>query len=114
MGQIVFFRPSRMVGMALSFVVREDARELGQLANGKYFVVTVTPGSHSYAVHSEATDRLTLEVEAGETYFVQQTIQMGFVAGRPNLSPSDQATFAHALDHMRASTWVSRQAPAAP
>jgi len=51
------------------------------------------PGAHAYTVHSEAKDVMNLEVEAGETYFVIGGITMGFMAGRPNLSPSDQAVF---------------------
>lgn len=91
--QIVFFRPSRFTGAAIGFKVREGTTELGKLRSGKYFVASVEPGTHEYTVHSEAKDVLTMEVEAGETYYVQGTITMGFMAGRPNLSPSDQATF---------------------
>ena len=90
---IVFFRPSKFTGAAIGFKVREGETELGKLRNGKYFVANVEPGTHQYTVHSEAKDILTLEVEAGETYYVQGTITMGFMAGRPNLSPSDQVTF---------------------
>lgn len=91
--QIVFFRPSKLTGAAIGFKVREGETELGKLRSGKYFVASVEPGTHQYTVHSEAKDVLTMEVEAGETYYVQGTITMGFMAGRPNLSPSDQATF---------------------
>lgn len=92
-GQVVFFRPSKLTGAAIGFKVREGETELGKLRSGKYFIASVEPGTHQYTVHSEAKDVLTLEVEAGETYYVQGTISMGFMAGRPNLSPSDQATF---------------------
>ena len=92
-GQIVFFRPSKMVGMAIGFKVREGDVELGKLRNGKYFVVAVEPGTHEYNVHGETKDVLTMEIEAGETYYVQGTLGMGIVAGRPNLAPSDEATF---------------------
>lgn len=91
--QIVFFRASKFTGAAIGFIVREGQTELGKLRNGNYFVATVEPGTHEYTVHSEAKDVLTLEVEAGETYYVQGSISMGFMAGRPNLSPSDQAAF---------------------
>lgn len=90
---IVFFRPKKMVGAAVGFKVREGDVELGKLRNGTYFVLKVSPGRHEYVVHSEAKDILTMETEAGETYYVQGTLGMGVVAGRPNLSPSDQATF---------------------
>lgn len=92
-GQIVFFRPSKFAGGAIGFKVREGQTELGKLRSGKYFVAVVEPGQHQYTVHSEAEDVLTLEVEAGETYYVQGTINMGFLVGRPNLSPSDAVTF---------------------
>lgn len=92
-GQIVFFRPSKFVGGAVGFIVREGQTELGKLRNGNYFVLAVEPGTHQYTVHSEAKDVLTLEIEAGETYYVQGTISMGVFAGHPNLSPSDQAAF---------------------
>ena len=93
MGQIVFFRESKFAGAAISYKVREGETELGKLSNGTYFVHTTTPGAHAYVVHSEAKDMLNLEVEAGETYFVVGGVSMGFLAGRPNLSPSDQAKF---------------------
>ena len=92
-GTVIFFRPSKMLGAAIGFKVREGETELGRLRNGKYFVLQVEPGSHSYTVHSEAKDVLTIEVEAGETYYVKGTIGAGILAGRPNLSPSDAATF---------------------
>jgi len=92
-GQIVFYRPSKMMGAAIGFKVREGETELGKLRNGKYFVAAVEPGVHEYKVHGETKDAMTLEIEAGETYYVQGTLGMGIVAGRPNLSPSDEATF---------------------
>lgn len=92
-GQIVFFRPSKFVGGAVGFKVREGQTELGKLRSGKYFVAAVEPGTHEYTVHSEAKDVLAMEVEPGETYYVQGTITMGVMVGRPNLAPSDAATF---------------------
>lgn len=100
-GRIVFFRPSKFTGAAIGFKVREGDVELGKLRSGKYFAVDVEPGTHEYTVHSEAKDVLTMEVEAGETYYVQGTITMGFMAGRPNLSPSDQTTFEGMADKLK-------------
>ncbi|WP_189456369.1 DUF2846 domain-containing protein [Cognatilysobacter bugurensis] len=92
-GQIVFFRESKMMGAAIGFKVREGETELGKLRNGKYFVVAVEPGTHEYAVQGETKDLLTMEIEPGETYYVKGSLGMGLVAGRPNLAPSDEATF---------------------
>ncbi len=98
---VVFFRPSKMMGAAIGFKVREGEVELGKLRNGKYFTANVDPGNHVYVVHSEAKDVTTTEVEAGETYFLSGSVSMGFMAGRPNLSPSDAAAFEAALPKLK-------------
>nr|MBP6751121.1 DUF2846 domain-containing protein [Xanthomonadaceae bacterium] len=103
MGQIVFFRPSKMLGAAIGFIVREGEEELGKLRNATYFVHATAPGQHSYVVHSEAKDVMNIEVEAGETYFVSGSLSMGVLAGRPNLSPSDQSTFEAAAKKLKPS-----------
>ena len=100
-GTVIFFRPSRFVGGAIGFIVREGDKELGKLRNGKYFSLHVAPGKHSFVVHSEAKDVLTIEVDAGETYYIVGAVGVGFVAGRPNLALSDQATFEAAKDKMK-------------
>jgi hypothetical protein len=92
-GQIVFFRPSKFVGGGISYIVREGETELGKLSNGSFFVYVAEPGAHAYVVHSEAKDILNMEIEAGETYYVVGGVTMGVLAGRPNISPSDQAAY---------------------
>lgn len=93
MGQVVFFRPSRMTGMALSFSVREGDTGIGKLTNGTYFIHQSEPGTKEYNIASEARDTLRLEIEAGETYYVIQSISLGLMVGRPNLTPSSEAAF---------------------
>ena len=51
------------------------------------------PGLHTFVVQTEAKDTLRIEVEEGETHYVQCTIKMGIMVGRPNLSPSTKAEF---------------------
>jgi hypothetical protein len=93
MGSVVFFRESKFVGGAVSFKVREGETELGKLSNGSYFRADLPVGPHAFTVHSEAKDVLNLEIERGETYYVQGSVSMGVLMGRPNLAPSDAATF---------------------
>jgi hypothetical protein len=101
MGNVVFFRESKFAGSMVSFKVREGEQELGKLSSGAYFVAQVPAGAHAYTVHSEAKDILNLEVERGQTYYVQGSISMGFMVGRPNLAPSDAATFAAMKDKLK-------------
>jgi hypothetical protein len=92
-GTVVFFREKKFAGGGVRYKVRENGAELCKLKSGTYCAVPVTAGKHEYVVHSEAKDVLTLEVEPGETYYVVSTLSVGLLAGRPNLSPSDKATF---------------------
>lgn len=103
-GQIVFFRPSRFVGAALSFTVRENEAALGRLGNARYFVHVAEPGIHEYEIGRN--DTMRMEIEPGETYWVMQTTQMGLMAGRSGLAPSDQAAFEEAAPRMRVSNPV--------
>jgi len=93
MGTVIFFREKKFAGSMIRYKVREAGKELGKLSSGVYFTVQLPAGKHAFEVHSEAKDVLTIEVEPGETYYVVGTVTMGVMAGHPNLSPSDQATF---------------------
>jgi hypothetical protein len=92
-GTVVFFREKKFAGAAISYKVRENGVEICKLKSGSFCTVKAPVGKHEYVVHSEAKDVLTLEVESGETYYVVGAISVGFLAGRPNLSPSDKGTF---------------------
>ncbi len=100
---VVFFRPSRFAGAAIGFKVRENDVELGKLRNGNYFAIQVSPGAHEYVVHSEAKDVTKIEAEEGETYFLKGEVTMGFMAGRPNLSPSTVTNFQADMDKLKPS-----------
>lgn len=99
---VVFFRANRFTGGGVSFKVRENEIELGKLKNGTYILAQVEPGKHVYTVHSEAKDVTNIEVEEGETYFIAGSISMGFMVGRPNLTPSDAMTFQTEMKKMKA------------
>jgi hypothetical protein len=111
-GQIVFYRPS-MMGMAIPCSVKENDALVSRLGYGRYFVTTVDPGKHSYMVKSEARDVFPIEVEEGETYYVKCSIAMGIMVGRPNLSPSDQASFEKVAAKLKLEPPTAPQATAA-
>ena len=90
---VVFYRPWKFVGGGMGFIVREGTTELGKLRAGKFFVLQVTPGKHTYVVHSGASDDLTIDADAGETYYIEGEIGMGVIVGRPHIKPSDKAAF---------------------
>lgn len=100
--QVVFFRPSGM-GMAISCNIRENGKMLGTANNGRYFVLTTTPGVHKFTTHGETTDELTIQTEADETAYVKCKIGMGLMSGRPNISPSTKEEFDSRVAKMKPS-----------
>jgi hypothetical protein len=91
-GQVVFYRSS-MMGALISCRVHENGKVVNRLPPGKYFVYATAPGAHEFTVKSEATDKLRVEVEQGETQYVRCAIGMGIGVGRPNLSPQSREDF---------------------
>ena len=73
--------------------MRENGVELCKLGSGTFCTVQVPVGKHEYVTQTEAKDVLTLEVESGETYYVQASISMGVMAGHANLAPSTKDAF---------------------
>lgn len=106
-GRIIFFRPSRLTGAVYTYHVVEVAEDgdstresprIGSLPNGRFFVYEAPAGIHNYNLRGAMAvnldeDRLRMEVEPGETYYVEQTVRMGLVTGGFRLVPSTQAEF---------------------
>jgi hypothetical protein len=103
MGQVVFFRKKSLLGTGQWFNVREDGKALGKLTNGAWFVQAEPPGSHTFTAKTEPEfkDKLTLKVDAGETYFVEGVLTHGVVIGVPDLTPSDRAAFNDAAKDLK-------------
>jgi len=94
-GQVVFFRARSLLGTGQWFKVRENGAALGKLSNGAYFVRVTDPGVHVYTAKTEpeAKDQLRLEVDPGETYYVEGQLTKGVAIGVPDIIPSDRAAF---------------------
>ena len=94
-GQVVFFRSHSLLGTGQWFNVRENGQALGKLTNGAYFIQSVPPGLHTYTATTEPEfkDRLKLQIDPGETYFVEGILTKGVLIGAADLIPSDRATF---------------------
>jgi len=107
-GQVVFFRPAKLLGAALTFSVRENDDAVAKVGNGHYFVVVTDPGAHAYQMKGEVTDTLNMEIDAGETYYVETGIGVGIVAGRPHMTPSSEEAFEQISKKLKASKPVKQ------
>jgi len=98
--QVVFFRTGAYAGAATWFKVRENDAELGKLSNQSYFVALLDPGAHTFTSATENKTHLKMELDAGETYYVRGTLQMGVLLYEVNLAPADQDLFEKHYGHM--------------
>ncbi len=92
-GQVVFFRKSSLMGMPYWTNVRENDAAYGKLTNGVYFVQTLDPGVHTFNTSVLGKDSMKVEVDPGETYFVEGKITMALIGYTIVMAPSDAATF---------------------
>jgi hypothetical protein len=83
-------RPARL-GFAIKSWFLCDDQVLGVNKGESYFFAYVEPGTHVLWSKSENVDALELELEAGETYYIQQKVQMGGLKARTKLEVLDEA-----------------------
>ena len=89
----MFYRKKAFKGGMISFMVRENGKDLGRLGSGDYFVATLDPGPHEFDVHTENHESLHMEIKAGETYYVSGWITMGVVLGHAHIDSADPLSF---------------------
>ena len=88
---VYVYRPGAMAP-AVSPTVSANGVPLVELPAHGYFVYYAAPGELELAEHTEAKTSVTLDVKAGETYYVKGTVGMGFFVGHPHLVLVDKDT----------------------
>lgn len=96
MGLIYVLRPTGF-GAAIKSFFFSDGTILGINRGSSYFFAHVDPGRHVFWSKSENVDALELEVRAGETYYIQQHVQMGGFRARTRLEVLDAVRGQEAL-----------------
>ncbi len=113
-GQVVFYRKPMISLVPFNWMVRENGVEICRMVAGTYCIAAAEPGKHTFEVHSEATDKLSLEVDSGETYYVVGDISMGMIVNRPNITPAQKAQFDAISGKLKVEPSVAEKAAAAP
>ena len=87
---IYVLRP-QMIGFKINSKLAVDGEWMGVNRGKTYFYFTVEPGERHFCSESENQDYLSLNVEAGKTYFLQQKVEMGMWKARTNLVVMNEA-----------------------
>ena len=85
-GLIIFYRNKALKGGAIRFNLNHGQEPIGALKGGTTLHRYVEPGQHTFWSKVISQDSVTLDVVAGETYYIKGDTQLGLVAGRPRLT----------------------------
>jgi len=88
---VVFYRVKSMKGGAIGFNVMQGQEAIGALANGSMFYRYVDPGQHTFWSQVISQDAVTIDVEAGKTYYIEGVTLIGLVVARPQLRRADES-----------------------
>ena len=90
MALVYVVRPT-MVGNKIQTKLGVDGTWLSVNRGNNYFYFTLAPGAHDFCSQAENRSVLSVTVEAGKTYYVQQKIRMGLMKARNELELLDEA-----------------------
>ena len=82
---VYVLRPT-MLGHKIQSKLAIDGQWVGVNRGHNYFFVMLEPGEHAFCSKAENTSVLALRTEAGQTYFLEQKIKMGFLKARNSLA----------------------------
>ena len=88
---VYIYREAGFVGSGVAYTVSANGVEIAALPAGGYFVYHAAPGEVEFSAKTEARTSVTIDVKAGEAYYIKGTIGVGFFVGHPHLTvvPSD-------------------------
>jgi len=82
----VFYRLDAFKGKAIRFTINHPEGTLGQLLSGTYLYKFLDPGEHTFWSQALSQDSISINVEAGDTYFIKGDVKIGVLAGRPQFT----------------------------
>lgn len=88
---LVFVVRPTLWGNKIQTKLAVDGQWKGVNRGNNYFFFTLDPGEHHFCSDSENRSLVTLNVEAGKTYYLQQKIRVGFWKARNKLAVLDEA-----------------------
>ncbi|MDR0700120.1 MAG: DUF2846 domain-containing protein [Tannerella sp.] len=84
------YRPSSMMGMAISYDLYLNEWVLFRVKNKTKTTIRITsPGTYTLWAKTEAREELPVNIELGKEYYLRCSVSMGAFVGRPDLSLID-------------------------
>jgi hypothetical protein len=84
-GLIYIYRESEFIGGGVNYDVKVGETVITTLHNGGYYPYFAKPGEVELWARTETKSAVTVDVKAGEVYYVKGEVGVGFFVGRPHL-----------------------------
>ncbi len=104
---IYVVRPT-MWGNKVQTKLAVDGQFKGINRGSNYFFFMLDPGEHYFCSQAENKSVLSLKVEAGKTYYLQQQIKMGFMKARTKLVALTAEEGKEALAKTHPASWKQK------
>jgi uncharacterized protein DUF2846 len=105
---IYVIRPT-MMGNKVQTKLAVDGEWKGVNRGNTYFFFEVEPGEHNFCSRAENHVMLTLTLEPGKTYFLQQHIQMGLMKARTSMEAVSEEMGREKLAKLNLATWTEKK-----
>ena len=102
---LIYVIRSTMYGNKVQTKLAVDGDWKGVNRGNNYFLFTLQPGEHYFCSQAENKSILVVAVEAGKTYYLEQSIHMGFAKARTDLTVMEDADGQKKLAKAHPSTW---------
>jgi hypothetical protein len=87
----VYIYRDEIMGSAIKMPLLVDGISIGDTGPKTYLEVALPPGTHSVTSKTEKDVTISLDVQAGKTYFIWQEVKMGMWVARSQLHIVDEA-----------------------
>jgi len=100
-GLVYIYRQAQFQGSAIAYTVKANGVAIGTLKNGGYLTYLADLGPVIFSAKTEAKAEVTIDIKAGETYYIKGDIGMGFFVGHPKLSVVHKITGESEIVHCK-------------
>jgi len=107
MAMVYVLRPT-MMGNGMQTKLAVDGEWKGVNRGNNYFFFPLGPGEHYVCSKAENRSVITINVEAGKTYYLQQHITMGVLKARNSVDIMKEDEAKQKLEKLNPSTWKSK------
>ena len=107
MAMIYVLRPT-MMGNGIQTKLAVDGEWKGVNRGNNYFFFPLRPGEHYVCSKAENRSVITINVEAGKTYYLQQHITMGVLKARNSVDVMKEDEAKGKLEKLNLATWKSK------